>query len=307
MKEHPANQTNGTWTRKILVHQNSNKPLVLHDHRDCGSVTIVDTITRADVAGETDDPISFLDHVANRQPAQSLPELHHLVCHIRPTREGFPMNPDSREGAGITPLFGGEAVGKKVIAIQCTTRDNLGTASEFLTVAGNEYVWLSMNSREAYRKVDLWLPEFMDLDFATAKLIAEATDRGALDPKVERKYAHLLDITHPGDATAELAFRLLCEAVVLCKGEATAKVGGIPITAATQLGQWLDPFSPTGMPEDQRIDAVVSLMGSEASQIAAREVLTAVKANTGVLEAAQAFPGVPASTATQQETEEAAQ
>ena len=164
-----------------------------------------------------------------------------------------------------------------------------------------------MNNREAYRKVDLWLPEFMDLDFDTAKIIAQAADRGSLAPEIERKYAHLLDITHPGDATAEFAFRLLCESMVLCDGKATGTVADIPITAPTQLGHWLDPFSPAGATDDQRIDAVVTMMRSEDKKAAVRQVLVTAKANGDVLGAARAVFALPSSPISEVQTEEAAQ
>ncbi len=124
----------------------------------------------------------------------------------------------------------------------------------------------------------------------------------ALSQPAQPSRGQILDIWI--DQSANVAFRLLCEAVVLSKKNAIGKVCGIPITAPTQPEHWMNPFSPNGNPDEQRIDDIVAMMTSDDSKTAARKVLNAVKANEGVLEAATMFPGVQASSTTQPHTGE---
>jgi len=278
MNERPSNQNTGIWNRKILVEKESGNPLVLHDHRDCGSVTIADgKIERADVAGSSpDDPICFRNHVDVPNGDAPPPALYYLVCHMKPSRRDFPGNPDSREGAGITPLFpaeaGAGAGSKKIIALQATTGNSLTGMGKVLEVAGNHYAWLPMNDRTAFRKVDAWLKEFMALDFETAKSIAEAEDRWSLKQEIQEAYEKLLDITHPGDPTAPLAFRLLCDAWHEVHVAGNTELSGFPITAPAILDDWLAPFSPEGT-GDPAIASVVSKMGDGDTKEKVKKVL----------------------------------
>jgi hypothetical protein len=281
MNEHPVNQGVGIWTRKILVEKQNNKQLVLHDHRATGSVTVTtNQITRADVAGRDGDPISFLDHVGLPSATCQPPELYYLVCHIKTSREGFAKNPESCDHP--IPLFPNGTTGKKVIALQATTQDSLTGEGKLLEVLENSYVWLPMNDRSAYHKVSDWLPEFLKLDFDTAKDLAKAAKTGdrSKATQFENDYAHLLDIILPGRVANLLAFRLLCEAKEACNRDdklENYKGTRITIHAAKDIGQWLAPFGENLSPPD--ISKVAGMIGSGDVKKAAEEVLNAVNQN----------------------------
>jgi hypothetical protein len=135
-------------------------------------------------------------------------------------------------------------------------------------------VCFSMKNGDAYRNTSEWLKEFMALDFETAKTIAEAPDRSSL-ADLEGGYRHLLDITHPGDPTAELAFRLLCEAWEAEQIDGVSELSGFAITAPRNLSGWLAPF---GSREGQAAtsEEVVAMMGDEDLKAKVWAVLNAV-------------------------------
>lgn len=116
-----------------------------------------------------------------------------------------------------------------------------------------------MKDGNAYRATSVWLPQFLALDFETAKAIAAATDRWSLHPDIQRDFAHLLDIIHPGDPTAPLAFRLLCEAWEEVNIKGNTSLSDLPITAPENPSDWLAPFvRAEGRPAS--IEEVVALM-----------------------------------------------
>ena len=287
MNEHSVDQNTSTRTRKILVAKSTRKQLVLHDHRDTGSVTVtVDQITRADVAGRDGDPISFLDHVTLPSATDKSPELYHLVCHIRTSREGFAKNPENRDNS--IPLFPERMTGKKVIALQATTQDSLTGKGEVLEVLENSYVWLPMNDRSAYRKISDWLPEFLTLTFEQAKELAGFTSRTQAT-QFEAEFSHFLNIIFPGCIEYRLAFHLLCEAAKVveeentkrkAKGEQTsntAELSGIIIHAPHDLGEWLAPFGENLTAA--AIPKVAGMIGSDPVKTAAGKVLRTVNEN----------------------------
>lgn len=139
----------------------------------------------------------------------------------------------------------------------------------------NGFVWLSMKNREAYRMASDWLPEFLKLDFEEATEMAGASIRDDLAPEIQRKYPNLLNITHPGDATSKHAFRLLCEAYLLCNGETKKEIEGISIHAPMSLKDWLAPFG--AKPEDDNaIDEIAAMIGTGEIQTKVKNVLRAV-------------------------------
>lgn len=157
----------------------------------------------------------------------------------------------------------------KVILLQVSSVD--GGVIEENEIRG-DFVWLSMKSRAAYNKVADWLPQFLDLSFEDAVKIVNAPDRAALDPGFQRKHAQLLDITHPGDPTARLGFRLLCEAWLMNNGKPTT-CAGIPITPPGSLDDWLSPFKLGNITPDKV--AVATMMG-KTLEAQATAVLDAV-------------------------------
>ena len=117
------------WKRKLLLASCTNVPLVLQDHRERAAVTIENnSITRADVAGRDDDPIDFIGHVG-LQVNPSGTECYHLVAHINISRQSYAKNPENAEGCPV-PLFPPGTKGKKVIALQATTKESLSSQHE---------------------------------------------------------------------------------------------------------------------------------------------------------------------------------
>jgi len=283
MNERPIPETNH-WIRKIVSATQGQHRLVLHDHRAQlnGSVTLdAATLVRADVAGKPTDPINFLTLLQGVIPATE-DSLWRVVCHINTNRTSFATSPEPLI-PGV-PLFPPALTGQKVIALQVATSDSLPDDPTVQhTDAGNDYVWLSMKSREAYKRVSDWLPQLLDLSFDDAVQIANARDRGALPPRIQDAYTKLLDITHPGDPTASLAFRLLCEAWKEVKVTGNTEVSGFPITAPSGLEEWVAPFSPDGSDETAKIASVVSKIGDADTKVRVKDVLEAAK-NSGDLE-----------------------
>jgi hypothetical protein len=291
MNESQVNPPGGQWRRKLLVHSATQIPLALHEHRLRGAVKIEQgVITQVDVAGKDNEPcepVSFLNYVTLATGAVEQIGPYRMVCHLNTDREAFAANPEGREGAGAMPLFSGGTVGKQVIALQVTTQESLDATHENRDDLGNRYVWLSMKDRAAYRRVDDWLNEFMALDFETAGIIAEAPDRSSL-AKFERSYRHLLDITHPDDPTAPLAFRLLCEAWMGSQYLTKSDLSGYSICAPASLDDWLEPFR-RGENQPATVDAVVAMIGDDATKGKARRVLEA--SETDRFEAVRDFLG----------------
>lgn len=256
--------------------------LVLRDYRNSapGAVSIVDgRLTRANVAD-----VDFRESEV-RIPDVRDSGLFHAVCHI---------DEDHRDEVDFyEPLPEGDRQGEehsKMVAIQVSTAGRVKPAHKVTA----EVVWLSMFDRGAYTRVNEWLPEFMDLDFETAQAIAGAPNRESLSEDVQRRYSHLLDITHPGDPTVELAFRLLCEARLACGEAESSVIGLVEVRAPVALDSWLEPFEPKGKDQSERIAAVVAMMGSEEAKESASAVLDAVQRNEDVLVKAKEFPGVSA-------------
>lgn len=236
--------------------------LVLRDHRNSGpgAVSIQNgQVTRADVAG-----VDFLPSTISVPEGQECPFVH-AVCHLdeldRRAVEFF----EDRVSASERP--------KMVILQASTASGGVGWAHETL----DRIIWLSMKDKAAYGRVREWLPEFMDLDFATAKLIAGAPDRGSLSDTIQRTCPHLLDITHPGDPTALFAFRLHCEAWEEVNVNGNASLSGFPITAPSGLTDWLAPFSPQSNGDRASIESVVAMMGDQETKTKVRAVLSAAE------------------------------
>jgi len=234
--------------------------------------------------------VPFTDLIANTQ-AGDLTSPIRMVAHILGAREEV-----------INLLWAAPANNfeRQAIILEVSSQE----ATSSLSAVNGNIVWLSMKSRAAYKKVSDWLPQFLALDFETAKTIAVAEERGSLSTELQRKFAHLLDITHPGDPTAELAFRLLCEARVACETGGATEQFGITIHPPTGLEAWLVPFSPQGNTDEERIAAVVAVMGSTEAKAAAEMILLAAKKGENGLNEAKAFPGVPAPVSNSTPTQE---
>jgi hypothetical protein len=234
--------------------------LVLRDHREVeaapGAVTIADyKVTRANVANADFPGAIFPRQIQNTS-------LIHAVCHLTEGREEVEFRdplpaPDPRD----PPV-------KFVILHASSVNDGVSQSHENT----GPKVWLSMKSLAAYNRVADWLRQFLDLSFEDAVKIADATDRAALAPDIQRRYAQLLDITHPGDPTASLAFRLLCEAWLMNNGKPTT-CEGIPITPPGSLDDWLAPFKVGNSTPDEA--AVAAMMG-KTLEAQATAVLNAV-------------------------------
>jgi len=166
----------------------------------------------------------------------------------------------------------------------------------------HQIVELMMKDGSSYRSSFPWLTEFLELDFETATKIAVLKVRSEAS-EYEKEFSHFLDIILPGDPTAELAFRLLCEARVACGSDDEKEMGGLKIYAPKDLAAWLAPFA-VSVNGDQKIAAVVAMMGSETAKKAAKAVFDALERNENALEEAKVFPGVselvPSSTPSQE-------
>lgn len=174
-----------------------------------------------------------------------------------------------------------------VILLQVSSVD--GGLAEDSMIRSN-FIWLSMKDRTAYTKVSHWLPEFLVLDFETAKELAAFTDRNQA-AKHEETFRHFLDIILPGDPTALLAFRLLCEARLACGNQDELDMSGLKIKAPKDLAAWLAPFSVHG-DDNQKIAEVVAMMGSDTAKKAAQAVFSALEKDEKALDEAKEFPGV---------------
>lgn len=272
MNESVRDQDAGSWIRKAVSVKDTDAFLFLHDRR--GSVEIEGgRIVKADVAGKDEDPVCFSDYIDLMDGEITVEETYHLVVHPLSSRGDFPTDPDARRD-NLSPLFPLATTGKKVIALQVTTEGCLSLAHlGTQTIAGNQYVWLSMKDRAAYRKVADWLSEFTALDFETANSIASAPDRSSL-ARFEGVFSHLLDITHPGDPTAPLAFRLLCEAWEAEQVDGVGEPSGFAITAPKIPSDWLAPFvRPDG--QVANVQEVVALMDDEDFKGKVKAVLDA--------------------------------
>jgi hypothetical protein len=273
------------FIRKAISYKN--QLLVVSDH--LGQVTLDNCVIDASAGRQ---PI--VNGVKAYDWSQHLPDSPiRCVVHIdtqNVTRAAFERALFSPPAPDPTP---------NVILLQVSSVD--GGLAEDSMIRSN-FIWLSMKYRTAYTMVSHWLPEFLTLDFKTAKELAGFTDRNQA-AKHEDKFGHFLDIILPGDPTALLAFRLLCEARLACGNQDDLDMSGLKIKAPRDLGAWLAPFSTHG-DEDQRIAAVVALMGSASAKKAAKAVFDALERNENALEEAKVFPGVseliPSSTPSQE-------
>lgn len=247
------------WRRKIL--SVGETPIGLHDHRNegdaQGAVTITnDTILRADVAN-----VCFKSHVRLPLTGKNI-TVKHVVAHLdTPNIDNF-----------LNAAFPNRAEEEFVIIMNVSRQDS-GLASAHY--AGENCICFSMKDRRAYSKVDDWLEQFLRLDFDVAKVIAEVNDRGELPPDLQDYYAKFLDITHPGDPAAPLAFRLLCEAWKIKCIDEKDDCEGISITAPSSLTDWLKPFSVVGA-DDSAIATVVAKMGDNDTKTKVQNVLDTV-------------------------------
>ncbi len=246
--------SNGRWIQQVVQRMADQQRLVLHDHSsglylsggdyDSLKVAEVDFKPLAQLANDVpnNSPIHVVAHVINRA--------NFLAAFFK------------------SPAAGEEFDSRPRIVFHVGRPESVAVDS----LVSSDIVWISMKSREAYKKVADWLPQFLDLSFEDAVKIANATDRAALDPNFQRKYAQLLDITHPGDPTASLAFGLLCEAWLMNNGKPTT-CEGIPSTPPGSLDDWLAPFKVGNITPDKV--AVAAMMG-KTLEAQATAVLDAV-------------------------------
>jgi hypothetical protein len=245
------------------VHVAGSCPLLLRDHREVeeapGAVTIENgVVTRANVADVTFPNAELKEGISITDPL-------HVVCHLTEDRENIQFLEPAAPGAE-------NAKAPRLVILHVSAgADRVSLPSK----ADERAVWLSMASRTAYAKVDVWLKQFLNLSFEDAEKIAKSPERAVLDPKIQQKYAQLLDITHPGDPAAPLAFHLLCEAWKIKNIDLKDDCEGIPITAPSNLTVWLAPFSPEGNDDPARIASVVSKMGDTDTKDKAKMVLEA--------------------------------
>jgi len=263
--------------------------LVLRDHREVEAAPGAVTINNAQVSRANVADVNF--------PGANFPgQFHktvqiHVVCHLTENR-------DNVEFQDPPPTSDHEDSPVRLIILQASKgNDSISLTHETV----GDKVWLSMKSREAYTKVSEWLPQFLNLSFEDAVKIAEAKDRGALAPKIQEDYEKLLDITHPGDPTAPLAFRLLCEAWAEVNVKKNTTLSGLPINAPSKLDDWLAPFHPDGDGNPAKIASVVSKMGDAASKGKAEKVLKAADGEGDLRGEVLAFLGTIKDTATQTE------
>jgi hypothetical protein len=245
------------WKQRVCITTDSTKRIVLHDHS--GGLYLpsnqYDSLKIADV--------EFKEHF---KVSTDVANLVHVVAHVE-SRDVFTT------GVFEPPAEGQTAVSGPLIVLQVSRPESVADASE----SSDRIVWLSMKSREAYKKVSDWLKQFLDLSFEDAVKIAKESERAALDPDIQRKYAQLLDITHPGDPAAPLAFRLLCEAWYEKNVAGESELSGFPITAPTILDDWLAPFSADEKVDPASIASVCAKMGDNVTKVKVEQVLNDAK------------------------------
>jgi hypothetical protein len=256
------------WIRQVFSTTNhTGRQLVLHDNSK--GLNLPPRGPRSlNVAA-----VSF-DHVVGNVQPDDLASPVRMVAHIGGTREDV---------VNLLTLHTSIAPRLAVI-LEVSSQEAVPLPS----IESTNFVWLSMKSREAYKRVSDWLPQFLDLSFKDAVKIAKATDRTELDPDLQQRYAQLLDITHPGDPSASLAFRLFCEAWTLNNGQ-TTKHDGISITPPDSLDRWVTPFK-VGTTTSYNT-AVAAMMGTPSLRAKAADVLNAAERNdqTELKSAADAF------------------
>ena len=268
------------WKRKILFANGI--PLALHDHRNTtniiGAVTVENgQLLRANVAD-----VDFIQQL-NTLDQNPVTNPEHAIIHITGNRIDF-----------VTACYPCNDAYKGII-LQATTQVSLNESHE----ATENVVWLSMADRTAYTKVSEWLSEFLALDFVTAKSIAEAEDRWSLKPEIQKKYEKLLDITHPGDPAATLAFHLLCEAWHEVNVVGNKELSGFPIAAPSNLDDWLAPFSPEKADDPIRIASVVAKMGDNDTKTKVKNVLDTAKGGQSPKDYVIALLGIEDNSTTQ--------
>lgn len=269
------------WTQRVCATTKPTKKLVLHDHSNglylpgnqYDSLKVADVEFKEHVAVSTDDAT-----------------LVHAVAHVE-SRDAF-----TRGVFESANNFQTED-SRQLIVLQVSRTESVADVSH----ASDKVVWLAMKSRAAYMEVQLWLPEFLKLDFITAGTlagVAAAGDRSKAT-QCENDYAHLLDIILPGRVENLLAFRLLCEATKVVAAENTkrttnaeqesntAELSGITIHAPKHIGEWLSPFGENSSETD--IPKVAGMIGSGYVKTAAENVLKAVVQNQDPSEAITNF------------------
>lgn len=268
------------WIRQVFCTSDGNQ-IILHD-RTYGIHLPAAGNRSIQVAA-----VPFEDAVGDMQ-VDDLVSPVRMVAHVGGTRE------DVTNHLWSTAARNSE---RRAIILEVSSQE--ATASKSAVI--DNIVWLSMKSRTAYKKVSDWLPQFLNLSFDDAVKIAQAKDRGALEPKIQEEYSKLLDITHPGDASAPLAFRLLCEAWKDVNIIKNSELSVFPINAPTILAEWLAPFAPDGIDDPAKIASVVSKMGDAASKGKAEKVLKAANNEGDLRVEVLAFLGTIEDTATQTE------
>jgi hypothetical protein len=250
--------------------------VVLHDHRRTaacpGAVTIAEgQVSRANVADR-----DFPNCLVADGPLQ---QVVHAICHIDTNRTNIQF---------FDPTC---AQFPKVIALHVSSTPQSGSDH----ASDNSTVWLSMKDGACYRDSNDWLPEFLSLDFRTAKdlvEIAKVGDRSNAS-EYESEFAHLLDIILPGRVEHSLAFRLLCEAQKCMKIDGKSDCVGIEIHSPEGIDQWLDPFGRKQgtdlVATAKAIDEVSSLIGSGTIKNKAKAVLHAVNGSGKLSEAIDDF------------------
>lgn len=234
------------------------KQLVLHDH--LSGLCLPTTGARSIIVAA----VSF-DNVVGSIQADDLASPVRMVAHIGGTRQDVTLM-----------LFGADATdtARQTIILQVSSQ-----AATSDSAINNNVVWLSMKSREAYKKVADWLPQFLDLSFDDAVEIAKATDRAKVPPEIERRCPEFLDIIVPRRIENLLAFRLLCEAAKVvekennkrkAKGEKmsnTAEQSGITIHAPVDIGDWLAPFGGSGAEDIAHVAGMIDSGAVKAAEV----------------------------------------
>jgi len=148
-----------------------------------------------------------------------------------------------------------------LIVLRVSTTAQQGAEHQVLPAppAPAAIVELSMKDGNAYRQNTGWLGQFLLLSFEEATEIAGAANRGDLSEEIRRKCPNLLDITHPGDPTAPLAFRLLCEAWEEKEINRKNELSGFEFEAPANSEEWRKPFT-RAEGQTVTIEEVVALM-----------------------------------------------
>lgn len=258
MKESQFPETNH-WRRKIL--RVGDIPIVLHDHRAENNLQGAVTVERGQVLRANVADADFINHAS----CCALPgkvTVNHIVAHIQ-NRDTF--------AAACFP----EGLNRRqMIVLQSTTSSSLSDDH----ADAKTFIWLSMKNQEAYKKVEDWIGQFLELSIADAKKIAALQSRSEVSGELEYledKYSKFLNVILPGSIDAPLALHLLCEAWICTNGKESKIESGIMVHAPQNLNSWLRPFAiDDEIPTKQQVVAVMA----KSQRNAVLQLLDAVEA-----------------------------